>query len=491
MPDPRARNFTQGPILNSIASLAMPIMGTAFIQMAYNMADIFWIGHLGSGATAAVGAAGFFVWLANALATIPKVGAEISIAQSLGANNQPRAIRFARHAAVLALIISFLLTAALLLFNRPLIGFYRLQDPETVENACAYLRIVACAVPLTFLNATYFGLYNGIGYSQTPFWANSTGLILNVILDPLLIYGIGPFPALEVRGAAIATVIAQATVTAIFLGINLKKNARFHALLKGFRPSLPLGARLLRLGAPPGLQSALFASISMVVARIVAQWGDLGIAVQTAGSQIEAISYMTAGGFASALGSFVGQNYAAHQFRRVRRGYAKTLSLTALFGIVATLLFVIWGEPLFGIFMPEPTAMREGGAYLRIMGYSQLFMVLEIVAAGALNGMGKTLPPALSGITFNLMRIPLALWWGAAAITGIWWAITVSSVCKGTVLTIVLLRHFRKLPSDDQSRGEKTPPLPRVRGPLQSRIRQEPIEGSPEGEIAVTAEDEL
>ena len=439
-----ARDFTVGPPLRTIIKLALPIMGTAFIQMGYNLADVFWIGQEGSGSAAAVGAAGFFIWLANAFAFITKTGAEITISQSLGAGNTPRAYRFARHAIVLSLLGGCLLAIGLLMGRHSLIGFFQLASGDIVADAEDYLFIVAFGVPSIFFNATYFGLYNGFGYSQTPFWANSAGLGLNMVLDPVLIRGWLWFPPLGVRGAALATVISQLIVSLIFLAIARNASSRFHHLLKGFRPNRHFAFRLLKLGVPVGLQNALFACIGMTIARLVARWGDLGVAVQTTGAQIEAICYMTAGGFASALGSYVGQNFAAGKFDRIREGYRKTLLLTSVAGAFATVLFVFWGDSLFGLFIPEPNAMREGGIYLRIMGYPQLFIVLEIMSTGALNGMGRTFAPAACSLALNAVRIPLALWFGAYALAGIWWALTISSFLKGTVITVLLLINLRR-----------------------------------------------
>lgn len=446
-----ARNFTSGPILRAIVNLAVPIMGTAFIQMGYNLADVYWIGQEGSGAAAAVGAAGFFIWLAEALSIITKTGAEVSIAQSLGARNMPRAYRFARHAVVLSLLMGLLFAIMLILARQPIIAFFHFSSDAIAHDAQSYLSIVAIGVPCFFLNATYFGLYNGFGYSQTPFWTNAAGLALNIVLDPILIRGLMGLPALGVNGAALATVISQFIVTLLFLAIARRPTCRFHNLLKGFRPSRFFALRLIKLGAPVGLQNACFACISMTIARLVASWSDLGVAVQTVGAQIEAISYMTANGFASALSSYTGQNFAAKRFDRIKSGYLKTLALTASAGLLATVLFVGWGEEIFGLFIPEAEAMREGGIYLRIMGYSQLFMVLEIMSAGMLNGMGKTLPPAAYSLIFNALRIPLALWLGAFALSGIWWSITISSILKGLTITAllgrVLRRYFQRYPA--------------------------------------------
>lgn len=434
------RDFTVGPPARQILSLALPIIGVAFIQMAYNMADIFWIGHLGPESAAATGAAGIYLWLSMSLAFLPKVGAEITISQSIGAGNMPLARRYARQTVALALAFSVVLGLLLWGLRRPLIGLFALQEAVTNELALGYLSIVIFGLPFAFLNAAYFGLYNGHGNSRVAFIANSIGLCLNFILDPLLINGYLGFPALGVRGAAIATVLAEGVVTAVFLGVNLPKSAPFHGLMRGYRPSWVLTWKVVKIGAPGALQSALFACISIVLARIVAGWGDICVAAQTVGAAIEAISYMTAGGFSSALGSFVGQNFGAGNPARIRLGYHRTLGITALIGGLASVAFLGFGHEIFGLFVPDAQASFEGGRYLQVLGVSQLFMVLEITTGGLFNGVGRTMPPAVVGVAFNLLRIPLALWWGSYSVVGVWWAITASSILKGVVLW---LWHFR------------------------------------------------
>lgn len=430
----KTKDFTSGPVARQIVGLALPIMGTAFLQMAYNLADLFWIGHEGSIEAAAVGCGGIFMWLGTALTFMMRTGAEITISQSIGRGYPQLAQRYARQTLALALAVGVTYGLLLLLLRRPLIGLYALNDARTYQYATAYLGIVGGGMVFTFINAAYFGLYNGHGNSRIPFIANGVGLSLNLILDPLMIRGLGPFPAMGVAGAAYATVISQGVVTLTFLAANLRAGSDFHRVMRGYRPSLTLTAQVVRLGGPVAVQNALFACIALIVARLAARWGDLGIAVLSVGSQIEAISWMTAGGFASALGSFVGQNWGAQRLERIREGYRKTLAITLSMGALATVLFTLWGEPIFGLIVPEATAMHEGGIYLRILGVSQLFMVLEIVSSGAFNGIGRTTIPAVVSIAFNLLRIPLALWWGAYALSGVWWSITSSSILKGSIL---------------------------------------------------------
>ena len=144
------------------------------------------------------------------------------------------------------------------------------------------------------------------------------------------------------------------------------------------------------------------------------------------------------------MASFVGQNWGAQNIARIKKGYRLTLAYMLSLGVVSTLLFMLWGEEIMGFFIPEKEAMFLGGRYLFIIGVSQIFMILEITNSGVFNGIGRTTAPAVVGTTFNLLRIPLALWWGSIALEGIWWGITVSSILKGTVLTVVLLAINRR-----------------------------------------------
>ena len=188
----------------------------------------------------------------------------------------------------------------------------------------------------------------------------------------------------------------------------------------------------------------------MVIARIIAQWGPTAIAVQKVGSQIESISWMTAGGFQTAMGAFVGQNFGAKKWERVKRGYIVGMVIVSIIGILATLLLVFGARPLFTIFIQEEEAIRLGIDYLIILGYSQFFMCIEITTAGAFHGLGKTVPPSIVSISLNLLRIPVALILSATSLglNGIWWAISISSMFKGLIITTwfsVLLKKNKRI----------------------------------------------
>lgn len=357
------KNLTQGPILRQLFTLAMPIMATSFIQMAYSLTDMAWVGRLGSEAIAAVGSVGILTWMSTAIALLNKVGAEVNVGQAIGAQDEQAARNFASNNITLALLISVLWGAILFIFARPIISIYELQ-PHIEDMAVEYLRIISTALPFVFLSTAFTGTFNAAGRSKIPFSINGIGLITNIILDPLLIFGLG--------------------------------------------------------------------------------WGTTGAAIAT--WLAEAITWNTSQGFATALSAFVAQNYAARQVARVLKAYHTTLWMTFIFGTFCTFIFICYGNEIFSIFVPEKAAYETGGVFLRIDGYSQIFMMLEITIQGVFYGIGRTMPPAVISVSCNYLRIPMALlfvsWgWG---LPGIWWSVTITSTMKGIICLIWFMAIKKK-----------------------------------------------
>jgi putative MATE family efflux protein len=441
-------NLTQGSITKALFKLALPIMGTSFIQMAYNLIDMIWIGRIGSDAVAAVGTAGFFTWLGAAFILIPKIGAEVGVAQSVGRGDMAEAKKYIKHSIQMIMFLAIFYASILIIFRKPLIGFFNLDDAGIINDAITYLVIISCGLIFYFINPVFTAIFNGYGESRTPFLINSVGLITNIILDPLMIFGIGPFPRMGVAGAALATIIAQAVVTVTFLIIAAKRTELFSKLNILKAPDLKHVRGIVKLGLPVALQSGLFAGIAMVIARIIARWGPIPIAVQKVGSQIEAISWMTAAGFQTAMAAFVGQNFGAKKWSRVWQGYKVGMTIMTIIGVFASLLLILLPRQLFSIFIREEETILYGIVYLRILGLSQLFMCIESTSAGAFNGLGKTIPPSIVGIVFNALRIPAALILSSTVLDldGVWWAISMSSVFKGVVLSLWFVIMLKRNP---------------------------------------------
>ena len=425
------KNLTEGPIRKQLFNLAIPIMGTSFVQMAYSLTDMAWVGRIGSEAVAAIGAVGILTWMLQSFSLLNKVGAEVTVGQSIGSGNQQEAKAYAAHNLTLALIFSLMWGVIFFSLATPIVSLYKLS-PEISAKAVEYLRIVSTAFPFVFLASAFTGVHNAAGLSKIPFYISGAGLALNMLLDPLfiLLFGWGT------AGAAYATWLSQCMVILLFV-YQLKVRNK---LWDDFHFFVPLKwkytLKVVRIGIPVALLNSFFAVINMLMGRTASTYGGhYGLVALTTGGQIEAIAWNTSQGFSTALSAFTAQNYAARKRNRVEAAYRTTLMMTSIFGVFCTFLYVFYGNEIFSIVVPEREAYMAGGLFLRIDGYSMMFLMLEITMQGLFYGIGRTVPPAVTSIVFNTLRLPLAMLLGAIGlgIEGVWWAICISSILKGIV----------------------------------------------------------
>lgn len=443
-------DLTNGPILKTLAELALPIMASAFLGTAYNITDMAWIGILGSKAVAGVGMGGMYVWLSQGLCSLARMGGQVNVAQSCGRNDTKAAADYASASIQLTCIFAFVFSAVCLLFTGPLLDFFHLEDAQTYSHAVKYMKITCGLIIFSYMNYTLTGLYTAQGDSKTPFIANLIGLVMNMILDPLLILGTGFFPRLEVMGAAIATVSAQLVVmlvmiAGIFWGKNneniLKEIHLFSVSHKKIYHSI------CRIGVPTALQGTLYCMISMFLTRMVSAFGPGAVATQRVGGQIESISWNTADGFAAALNSFTAQNYGAGKNDRIRQGYKVSLRIMVTWGLIVTAAFVLFPGQISSLFFHEPEVLEIAVGYMIIIGIGEAFMCVEMLTIGALSGLGQTKICSIISILLTGARIPLALALTKTALglTGIWWALTLSSMAKGIVFYFAFHRISQKL----------------------------------------------
>lgn len=439
-------DLLNGKILPVLVNLALPIMATSMIQMAYNLTDMAWIGKVGSGAVTSVGTGGMYLWLSSGVVALAKMGGQVKVAHSLGENREKDSVEYAKGAIQLTIFLAVVFALTANVFADELIGFFGLQSQEVIHNAVVYLRITCGFIAFSFLSQTMTGLYTAIGDSKTPLKANAIGLAANMILDPLLILGTGGFPRFGVAGAAAATVIAQGIVLFILTVYAIKEPVLLSKinLFKKTRPGYFL--IMMRIGFPAAVQNMLYCGISMVLTRFVTGWGDAAVAVQRVGGQVESISWMTADGFGMAINAFTGQNYGGKQYKRVKQGYLTASAIMAVWGIFTTSVLVFLAEPIFGVFIHEAEIMPAGIDYLKIIGYGQMFMCIELLTVGALSGLGKTFECSILSIVFTSARVPLAYILGRTVLglNGIWWALTITSVLKGVVFFTAYLRILSK-----------------------------------------------
>lgn len=437
-----AYHLTEDPISSSLLKLSVPIIATNFIQTTYGMVDMIWVGKLGSGPVAAIGTASFFVNLALALATMVSIGSGVKIAQCIGANQQDEAAEYIKNGFIMSLILAVLYTLVVFIYKDSFIGFFELGNHQVEKMAVQFLVISMIGVIFSIVNLLYSMILNSMGNSKTPFRVYTIGFIINIILDPFLIFGAGFIPGMGVMGAALATLTANMTVTLLFW-FNSKRYLSFggHTIWNGRKM-----IEVIKMGIPITVQRVAFIGISIIIAKIIVQWGADAIAVQKVGIQIESISYMTIGGLQGAIAAFVGQNYGAKKLDRIHEGYKIALYMTIGFGILTSLLFILLPEQLFSIFISEPASIKLGADYMRILGYSQVFMCMELLTVGAFNGLGKTYIPPIFSIIFTVLRIPMAIILsGPFGLNGVWMSIAISSLLKGIVLVIWFMFTLRRM----------------------------------------------
>lgn len=432
-------NLTHGNILKILFKVSLPVILTSFMQMAYNMTDLIFLGQastnesISNGYVASAGFGGFFTWLGVALIVLVKIGTEIKVSQSYGRKEYEAARIYARTGVQLEFIFAIIYSLSLFLFADFWMGLFNIQSQTVYQDSVLYLQIVSLGMIFYLLNPIFSASLNGTGNTYTPFIISSSGLVLNIILDWLLIKEFN----LDIKGAAIATVISQVIVSIIFIIYFLSKNtilkkANFFGKIERNKAK-----SILRMGYPVAIQNALFTFISMYIASMVSQFGEAANAVQKVGSQIESLSWLTAGGLQTALGAFVGQNFGAQLYKRVLKGIKYALITMTIYGVLISLGMFFLSEDIFKVFLNTKQALPLGIVYLKILAFSQLAMIIEATIGGAFNGLGKTVPQSIVSLTFNFLRIPMAYYFiKMYGLDGIWLAITISSILKGLIIYI-------------------------------------------------------
>lgn len=439
-------DLLNGHILKALITMAVPIMGTSLLQIAYSMIDMIWIGRVGAESVAAVGAAGMYVYLGTGVGAFMKVGGQVCVARSFGAGNNQEAADYARNAIQMGFIVSVIYGFILCAFTVPLTEFFNFTNEVVVRETEIYLFTMGIFSFFPIINPVFTAIISATSNSKTPFKINTAGLIINIVADPVLIFGWGPFPEMGVLGAALATVFGQIVVFLLFL-LYMKKDERVFSkmyFLKKMRGDMIW--EMTKIGLPASVQIIVFSGISIVIGRIIAMWGEVAVAVQKVGVQIESISYTAAEGFSLATNAFLAQNYGAEKYQRAKNGYKTALMVMLVWGLATTGAMVLFPEIIFSVFIPDAEVIPFGADYLRIVGYSQLFMCVEILTAGAFAAYGKAAIPSAVSIVFTTLRIPAGLILGATAlgIDGVWWAISTSSIIVGVILVVVFTRFLNK-----------------------------------------------
>lgn len=430
-------DLTKGNVFKVIVSLAVPIMGTSFLQVAYGLIDMLWVGRLGSGAVAAVGTSNFFINLGYAINSLVIVGVGIKVAHSIGKKDDKQLKEYINIGMLLNGIIAVVYCAILIIFRKYLIDFFDLNNAALEQEARNYLLISAPMLFFSFYNFLFTRILGSFGNNKIALNISMIGLILNIILDPIFIYTFN----MGVEGAAVATLISKLLMFIMFL---MKKGSPFR-YCRHLEVSMAKVVEIIKLGSPTASQRILFTLVSIVLARIIANFGADAIAAQKIGLQIETITLMIIGGLNRAISAYTGQNYGAKKFDRINEGYHKTLLIGIGYSLITSIIFLVIPKQIVSLFVSNTSTIESASNYLIIIGIAQIFSCLEVISNGVFTGLGIPKIPAVISITFTLSRLPIAIVLAKfLGVNGIWVSIAVTSALKGIIALLVYEFRVKK-----------------------------------------------
>ncbi len=426
-------------ISSAVLRIAAPATASFFAIMLFNLVDAWWVGRLGAIPLAGVSGASFIYWALEALGTMSATGISALVAQYIGARQPLQAQHVAGQGLMLAIGLGLLFGGLTYLLQVPLLTYMGMTG-AVAQSARQYLFFITIGLVFLYSSPAVEAVFRGMGDTRTPFKIISGALLLNAILDPFFIFGIGPFPRLEAAGAALATVLSHGL--ALLTSLLVLRQRNIHLIFrKSKRPILyfPILYRILRIGAPIAFSGMMFSITYMLLTRIITQFGPEPLAALGLGHRLEGLPFFTALGFSVAASTLVGQNKGANNLIRAERSAWQALLFAVMILLFFAINFFIFAEPLYRFFISDARVVAEGRAYLRIIAIFEVFLACEVVLEGAFSGAGHSLPPMLVSVPVTLLRIPLAIFlsqtmnWGSS---GIWWAISITTAIKGMIISL-------------------------------------------------------
>ena len=443
----KVNNVTQGKIFEKLVLLAIPILLTTLSQMAYNLTDIFWIGRVDSiglsetDAIAAVGTAAYLTWFGFGILLIAKIGTSVRISHAVGRDEMDKVNVYATNGLLLQAFAGVLFSVLTLLFSRAYLSIFNIESQQIISYALDYIPIIGGFLFVQFIVHGFVAINEGLGQTKINLIILSVGFVFNMILDPLfiLVFKFG------IQGAAIATVTSQIITLILFYYVYHRFNPEVKAFrLKNF--NLDAMRKIVKIGIPVGLQSMFFTLIAIYIARKIFLFGDGVVAAHRVGVQIEQLTWMIASGFQTAITVFVGQNFGARAFDRVRKAVLYSVYVLIPYAIIITLMLYLIPGSLMRIFIDNEDTVQHGIVYLKIIAVSQVFMIIEGIGAGFFNGIAKSYIPSINGIIGNAIRIPLVLWMTISlSEEGIWWSFNISSIFKALVILLAFVYFFTRI----------------------------------------------
>ena len=405
----RIKNMTEGNPLSLIFTFALPLMIGNVFQQLYTVIDTMVVGKaLGVGALAALGAADWMNWMMLGIVQGLTQGFGILMAQKFGAGMQEDLRKVIGNSVVLSLISSLILLLSGQLLARPVLGLLQ-TPPEIMDNALLYLRIMYLGIPVVMAYNLLACILRSLGDSQTPLHAMIVAAIVNIVLDLLFVLGFG----LGIGGAAAATLIAQ-LISSLYCLHYIRKIDILTFIPADFCLQKGLPARLFVLGFPMAFQNAIISIGGMIVQFVVNGCGVLFIAGFTATNKLYGMLEVAATSYGYAMVTYVGQNLGAGRMDRIRKGMRASLLISLITSVVIALFMLLAGKAILGCFIsgtPQEfeQTLQIAYFYLAIMSICLPILYILHVTRSAIQGMGNTVLPMVSGIAEFIMRALTAI----------------------------------------------------------------------------------
>lgn len=436
-----------------ILALALPAAGSILVQVIHRMVDMAWLRDLGTEAVAALTISTVSVWAFAAIGWFVAMGMTALIARYGGAL-QVAGARYVGAQGMRWAVAIGVLCAGLGWFLAPLFFTASQADTGVREAGLAYTRVYWGGGAFVLLQFAADAIFRGHGNTRTPFKIAVASLLLNVALDPLLIWGWGPIPALGVPGAALATILATLFAAALLFVALLRAghlqrdrptdaDLRLDARTRLGRPGLlgldgSIFVRMARVGTPSMCASLLFNLILLEMLRVAhAAGGSAAQAGLGIGHQGEGIAFVICLGWAGAASALVGRNMGAGKIVTAERAAWRAAWQCSWLCLAWGLVLFVFADGLAAVWAEEAAAAEHAASYFRIVALCLVPQAVGLVIDGAFSGAGMTMPPMITGVLFAGIRVPLA-WWAAfdlgLGVNGVWIVVTVTAALRGVAV---------------------------------------------------------
>jgi putative MATE family efflux protein len=426
------------PLAAVTLKLALPAMGTMYLISSFNFIDTKIAGELGATALAALSTGQFFIWSMIGLSNLIAIGIGAVIARRIGEGNRVEAQRAAYQGLIMSLMISLVFGTAFWLIGPWVFSDVMRVNEEVTRSGLTYLYMALIASPMIYLAMTSSQIFQAIGDTRKPMWFMALALVIHFLLDYTLILGKFGAPSLGIAGAGVAIIGSRTVfvVVALYFLFSRRNSSFYVRPHSSWNIDWGLFKKIFIIGLPTAAEGFMFPVVYMLLTRYTTIHGTEQIAALRVGHTIEGLVFFGAIGMGIAMRPLVGQNLGAGNVGRARK--APWMGAKIIFGPVLALsaLMILKPEIITSLVTSDPAVIQASAGYLRIVGWSQVFMAVEMVFVGAFAGAGVTWTPMAIVFPLTFARWPIAALTQelGMGIEGVWWTISVTSILKGILV---------------------------------------------------------